>query len=281
MRPDELQQFAYMKEKYQEMVKHVDQLTSQLKTAQDKYAELSAKIDRSAEDQSFKLNESYKKLVLLQEKYNTASSENERKIQSDLEQIRQSLRSSQSSFQDGLTEVKRENNECKAALQTYAPLASFTALKNSFQDLANKEDEHKNHIDKLFKSDHERASEIKALRLEIQKTIDSVSELSSKIDSSKVAIDRLLLSTKSLDLACSSHSQEFAKVYAHISDQINAIPKPVIPSLDDFKKQLSLQLEPAALDAKNANLRSSNAELKITLLEKRVERINLLLSQQS
>jgi len=66
----------------------------------------------------------------------------------------------------------------------------------------------------------------------------------------------------------------------YIERQIDGIPQPVIPSLDDAKKVMEEKLVPAALDAKNANLRSANNEHKILILEKKIEQLQLLLNKQ-
>lgn len=64
-----------------------------------------------------------------------------------------------------------------------------------------------------------------------------------------------------------------------IDQKIAAIPKSVIPSIDETTKAYQTQLEPVKLDASNAKLRSSNCEAKITLLEKKVEQLQLLLNR--
>lgn len=65
----------------------------------------------------------------------------------------------------------------------------------------------------------------------------------------------------------------------HVKTAIEAIPKPIIPSLDDAKKSMEDKIQPALIDAKNANLRSDNNEKKIYLLEKKVEQLQLLLNK--
>lgn len=64
-----------------------------------------------------------------------------------------------------------------------------------------------------------------------------------------------------------------------IDSKINAIPKPHIPSLDDAKLSMQQQLEPVALDAKNANIRSSNTDTKLHVLEKKIEQVKLILDK--
>lgn len=64
-----------------------------------------------------------------------------------------------------------------------------------------------------------------------------------------------------------------------IIDKISAIPKPLIPSLDEAKKDTQSKLEPIQLDAKNAHLRSVNTEAKVHILEKKLEQLQLLVNK--
>ena len=76
-----------------------------------------------------------------------------------------------------------------------------------------------------------------------------------------------------------NHSQLVQAMPKLIADKIAEIPQPVIPSLDEIKQEFKAQLEPAALDAANACIRSKNTESKINLLDKRIEQVNLLLKK--
>lgn len=66
-----------------------------------------------------------------------------------------------------------------------------------------------------------------------------------------------------------------------IANAIGSIPEKESISLDDVKKAISSWLESASLDAKNANLRSSNNETKVLVLEKKLEQMNLLITKLS
>lgn len=63
--------------------------------------------------------------------------------------------------------------------------------------------------------------------------------------------------------------------------KIKAIPSPKIPSQDDINQAVSLKMEPVALDAKNGVLRSANCEMKIMIMEKKIDQIFLLLQKHS
>ena len=64
-----------------------------------------------------------------------------------------------------------------------------------------------------------------------------------------------------------------------VADMISAIPSAPKLVIEDPTEKIKKQVEPIQLDAKNANLRSVNNESKITLLEKKVEQLQLLLNK--
>lgn len=64
-----------------------------------------------------------------------------------------------------------------------------------------------------------------------------------------------------------------------VKDQIASIPKPDVAPQQDNAAQIKSITEPLALDSKNANIRSQNNEAKITLLEKRIEQLQLMMSK--
>lgn len=74
-----------------------------------------------------------------------------------------------------------------------------------------------------------------------------------------------------------NHNEIVLKKY--VDSSIESIPKPVIPSLDDARKAMDDKVQPAVLDAKNANIRSDNNEKKIYILEKKVEQLQLLINK--
>lgn len=64
-----------------------------------------------------------------------------------------------------------------------------------------------------------------------------------------------------------------------IENIILNLPKPEIPSLDEAKAAMKKELEPSALDAKNANLRSTNCENEIMILKKKIESLELTIKK--
>lgn len=86
--------------------------------------------------------------------------------------------------------------------------------------------------------------------------------------------------TKSLKFIQNTMFHDLKNVFSPMIDEkINAIPQPAIPSLDDAKVAMQKQLEPVVLDAKNANLRSTNTDVKVHVLEKKLEQLKLMVDQ--
>lgn len=117
-----------------------------------------------------------------------------------------------------------------------------------------------------------------------------LSLLETDLVSAKGALREFIGSTSSFAKDLASHKESTATQLEQlkqgltffIEDKIAAIPKPSMTaaiSPEEAKMQIQKQVEPASLDAKNANLRSVNNEQKITLLEKKVENLNLLLNK--
>ena len=117
-----------------------------------------------------------------------------------------------------------------------------------------------------------------------------VSMLETDLVSAKGTLREFVGSTSSFAKDLSAHKEATANQFEqlnqaitwYIDDKIAALPKPSLtPSItaEEAKAQIQKQIEPANFDAKNANLRSANNEQKITLLEKKVENLNLMLNK--
>ena len=86
--------------------------------------------------------------------------------------------------------------------------------------------------------------------------------------------------SKSLKLTQNTMFHDLKNVFSPMIDEkINAIPKLVIPSLDDAKLAMQKQLEPVSLDAKNAYMKSTNTDTKVYVLEKKLEQLKLMVDQ--
>ena len=117
-----------------------------------------------------------------------------------------------------------------------------------------------------------------------------VNMLSSDLVETKGTLREFVGTTSGFQKDLASHKEATASQFEqmnqalmfHIEDKLAALTKQSIAptiSPDDAKALVQKQVEPASLDAKNANLRSSNNEQKITLLEKKVETLQLLLNK--
>lgn len=63
--------------------------------------------------------------------------------------------------------------------------------------------------------------------------------------------------------------------------QIAAIPRPVMPTIEEMKKILTSHFEPISLESRNSKLQSGNNETRILLLERKIEQLQLLINQIS
>ena len=131
------------------------------------------------------------------------------------------------------------------------------------KEISGLQEKHLTHEKEIFSQ----AEKIDEYATQINSRLDSL-----KFDvSSKIAV----LETSVFNMVSTYQSA----INAYVNDQISKIPQPVIPNLDDAKKQMKSQMEPVSLDARNSLLRSVNNESKITILEKKVEQLQLVLNK--
>ena len=104
------------------------------------------------------------------------------------------------------------------------------------------------------------------LKTDIGNLIKEVMEVKKSFESHKSETAQCLYSLK-------------ASMNSQISEAIASIPKVSIPSLDEAKVAMKKEIEPASLDAKNANLRSTNNESEIKILKKQVESLTLIIKK--
>jgi hypothetical protein len=117
-----------------------------------------------------------------------------------------------------------------------------------------------------------------------------VTNLANDLISAKGTLREFVGSTSSFATELAAHKESTAKnleligqEFTHyIEQKLSELPKPSLAptiSPEEAKAQIQKQVEPASLDARNANLRSANNEQKITLLEKKLENLQLLLNK--
>jgi len=166
--------------------------------------------------------------------------------------------------------------------KSYAKLVDIENLKNTLQ-------EYKKEFDEKFDLSFTHTKELYNDFLKISEKItkDALESVTEKINSSnqernnmKKDLEKLIDSISILSEAQVTWFQEVKNKFNQmVEDKINAIPKPVIPSLDEAKAYMQQQLEPVSLDARNAGLRSINTDTKFHVLEKKVEQLKLILDK--
>lgn len=113
----------------------------------------------------------------------------------------------------------------------------------------------------------------------------------TQIKSSFKGVDHLIIKLQKEIVNCYENSSFYLEssnnnlcllrqeLYKAIDQKIEKIPVPYIPEMDDIKKEIDFKLEPISLDAKNGVLRSSHCEMKIMIMEKKIDQIFLLLKK--
>jgi chromosome segregation ATPase len=197
-----------------------------------------------------------------------------------------------------LSEVQKKNeftfskinesiNSLESSLSICKDLSQKAAKTIDFQDLSKKMNDLKDIV----------IAQNKDFVSLSQKVYSSLPEMNSKlneISSFKASLELLgkdilkninsvswLSNERQKDLSTfSSKLEETIKTLEmKMDEKISSIPAPIIPSIEDNKNALKSHLEPVFLDAKNANLRSTNNESKISLIEKKIEQLQLLINK--
>jgi hypothetical protein len=275
---DEIQQFGYMRDKFQAMVGAYDKLSAELKQMQSAFQVLYSKVEEADKRQA----EQTKALKGLSDEIVNANilyTDQYRLLRTDYISIAEAQGKSLVTFTELNAKhgnLTQELGQCKAALQTMAQSATVVSLKQSFNDLSAKVDQNYSHLQKY---DLDFASELSVAIKGINSLRAEFTAFVAREKPQAETIVKLVNDVVVLQLNSDAKDREIKKSYNQIFDQIAAIPKPVIPSLDDLKKGLQMQLEPFTIDVRNSSLRSSNNEYKITVLEKKVEQLTLLLEK--
>lgn len=147
----------------------------------------------------------------------------------------------------------------------------FTSKNQEY--LQQLEEKIKSNEDKCLLSFVEISREIAKIQENVNQSVLEEKKIHTLIDlcNSEIVITKALNKALHEDL-----SDGLTKM---MDDKINAIPKPVIPTLDEAKDAMRQQLEPVCLDAKNANMRSTNTDVKVHILEKKLEQLKLMVEQ--
>lgn len=281
MTPDELQQFAFMKSKFQEMIGKYDFLDAEIKKFHSEITDVQSRMQILLVAQTKEFNESFKKIIDYQAARKSQQEERDRVSKSDYAIVAETQKKCIQDIAEANNRVSNVNGEinlCKAALQKNDQTAQFSQFRKDLHDLGVDLEKKFQALDSRILDNvsitciaNKRVETLNGLLLDLeqnQKNLGtSLSTLNSSVKKSEQDIEALFVKSHNVD--------------SKIAQQINDIPKPLIPSLEDIKKQLQLQFDPVQLDAKNANLRSANNEYKVTVLEKKIEQLSLLLAQKA
>lgn len=151
--------------------------------------------------------------------------------------------------------------------ENIAILAAQQMLHKSSCDLV------KNSLDAVKSSQSSALKDLDALKRICDGNDLDLNAISQEIQKLKLYIH------ESFQAVHSGHLESMNALRSEMNSKIDSIPQPEKISLDGIKADFSKQIEPAAFDAKNANLRSSNNESKVIILEKKVEQLYLLISK--
>lgn len=162
----------------------------------------------------------------------------------------------------------------------FAGLSAVNELKEVIAVMTVQHNAMKAEMSELRKEGDKNASKHAGILLDIEQLKKQSFDLAKSLEDLKIKFESEKLQTKKMlkDLAIEitglieQQKKEFEAKLA-------ALPKPQNIDVEALKLDIMQRIEPSSFEAKNANLRSSNNESKIVLLEKKVEQLFLLLNK--
>lgn len=272
-------QIEFVVRRFQEMMTKVDSLTKEVNLSVSSFSILSKKVDMIGELHT-----------ILKSQLSDFMKKTENDLQVGVNQtsnyttLLNSIQSKFLKFDSDISELKNlttafdtKISPIALKIETLAPKTIITEIQNSisafekdvegvFQHSMESDSGILESLDNLKKEVTALKSNLASQDLKVNSTTSKNTELQTQLTGIKDKIASDLESLKTFLLN-------------HVSSSIAAIPKPVIPSLEDALKQMQTKVDPIWLDARNANLRSGNNESKIMILEKKVEQLQLLINK--
>lgn len=272
-------QISFMVKKYQDTMAKYDEVSEIVSSNSNSFLELSQSLNNlySKNDSQMSM------LTSLKSKLEGGVTE----IFSLLEKAKESVNSLSSQHNDvknnifsintDVHSVKDDLYKCVSKQENFSLKNETEKLSKDLQilkqDVCEKIDSHKNIQNTLQDQIFNIKSFLDVLKNDVSECLNSYTQT--------------LDSLKTLSQSVESHKSSIASLITNMGDalrnemdeKISCIPIPEIPNIDDAKNELMKKIEPAVLDARNANLRSSNNEGKITLLEKKLEQAQLILQK--
>ena len=187
------------------------------------------------------------------------------------------LKSEVGEIQKQIAPIYGQFTSIKDSLSNFATTAHFSDLKQTLKNVVDEvRSKYQDHEEKFVSSSNKADSHM-LFSQSLSQDMFNLGNDRSKIFASLTNLASDAVLGKQYVESSLSDMQE--KLLNYINDSIASIPQPVIPSLDDAKKVIEDKITPIYLDAKNANLRSSNNENKLLILEKRIEQLQLLINK--
>lgn len=194
-------------------------------------------------------------------------------ISSEMSKVNSQL----NSVMDLITHLTDQIAFVRGKLEGFASSGLVFDLKKDIQllleEVRSKYQSHEEKFDKF-------TNQIDSYKIFLQTLTQDINEAKGAIPSIKGAINNLSgdigLGKQYLNESISKLKTE---LLTHVNNSIAAVPQPDLSKLDETKKALEEKIVPSALDARNANLRSSNNEQKILILEKKVEQLQLMINK--
>lgn len=126
---------------------------------------------------------------------------------------------------------------------------------------------------------------INSLNKQSQFFKDSVESVTSFYESLNSIVKDVISESKNIEKSCKSYidtsikntSQKILDLHQEMTIKFAALPSPPIPlKMDEVKEEVKKIVEPFFLDAKNAALKSNNSDMRVSLMEKKVEQVMLI-----
>lgn len=207
--------------------------------------------------------------------------EREAKRRSKIEDTVSKILSEVKSLGGDLSSQKEELFKHKEVSRKFVGKADFGTLYSKVTDLFNKMQEQKNEIEKFADDKVSIQNQLKDRAYDIQVILSTLEEhwtkmdglykdLQSQVDREREVIPKM---QKSIDFLVENVPKE-------IDTRIEAIEFPPSGLNEDKAKDfIDQKFVPISLESKNASLRSSNNEMKLNLLEKRLDHLSVTLKR--
>ena len=271
--------FEYIVEKYQELIKKVDEILKEqsvyqedVSSLQGMYKTFQGQFKDLIENVNKQFGETHNRLFYVNQ---IADCHNKpindlNIICNDLKKRLEETSKNVFHISDLIVEIKNDEksfakNDCLQSLKDDHEIV-LKEYKKCLEDNRDSISSISAHLDASVKFHEEHSQKIALLSDLLAEHSNKLIDLSDDVSKFKESMSNAIISLQ-------------ISFKEYVDNKIKSIPEPEIPSLEDMKVQTDKQLEPVILDSRNSNTRSVNNEMKISILEKKVEQLQLLLKQ--